>query len=229
MAKIFNTRIQNKRDTAANWESRNPVLLNGEMVLVDTSAGELRIKIGDGVKTYTQLPFTDEKVRTLITEKQNKTDNNLQTTSKDIVGAINEVKDNFTSHNHDDKYDEKGSADKALATANLYTDGKIDALIGEGASTTLDTIGEISKAIEDHKDVTDALNAAIGNKANASDLTSHTQNKSNPHGVTLSQLGVTLTLEQLNGLLERIATLETQVSALSAKLEKAVFLEDVSK
>lgn len=64
----------------------------------------------------------------------------------------------------------------ALNDAKSYTDKKIDAIVGEGASTTLDTIGEISKAIEDHRDVTDALNEAIGTKANASDLTSHTGN-----------------------------------------------------
>lgn len=52
----------------------------------------------------------------------------------------------------------------ALTSANSYTDLKVDAIMGEGASTTLDTIGEISKAIEEHQDVTDALNAAIGNK-----------------------------------------------------------------
>ena len=63
-----------------------------------------------------------------------------------------------------------------LNDSKSYTDKKIDAIVGEGASTTLDTIGEISKAIEEHQDVTDALNSAIGTKANASDLTSHTGN-----------------------------------------------------
>lgn len=67
--KTFSTRIKSKRDTSANWESANPVLLNGEKIIVDTSAGEVREKIGDGVKTYSQLPFTDEKIRGLITEK----------------------------------------------------------------------------------------------------------------------------------------------------------------
>ena len=60
--------------------------------------------------------------------------------------------------------DASGSASQALTSAKTYTDNKIDAIVGEGASTTLDTIGEISKAIEEHQDVTDALNAAIGNK-----------------------------------------------------------------
>ena len=61
-----------KKDTAANWTANNPVLLNGEIILIDTDNGELRAKVGDGVKTYTQLPFTDEILRNLITGKQNK-------------------------------------------------------------------------------------------------------------------------------------------------------------
>lgn len=81
-----------------------------------------------------------------------------------------------STHNHNDAYDTKGSATNALASANAYTDSKIDALVGDGASTTLDTIGEISSAIEDNQDAIDLLNSAIGNKANSSDLTSHTSN-----------------------------------------------------
>lgn len=61
--KTYNTRIKNKRDTSANWESKNPVLLNGEIAIVDTASGETRFKIGDGTKKYTQLPFQDEIMR----------------------------------------------------------------------------------------------------------------------------------------------------------------------
>lgn len=58
--KIFKTRIKQRRDTSANWESKNPVLLNGEVIIVDTANGETRTKTGNGTKTYTQLPFDDE-------------------------------------------------------------------------------------------------------------------------------------------------------------------------
>lgn len=81
-----------------------------------------------------------------------------------------------SSHNHAGVYDVSGAAASALTSANAYTDSKIDALVGEGASTTLDTIGEISSAIEDNQDAIDLLNSAIANKANATDLTSHTGN-----------------------------------------------------
>lgn len=61
--KTFNTRIKNKRDTSANWTSKDPVLLNGELIIVDTANGETRFKIGDGTKKYSQLPFQDEILR----------------------------------------------------------------------------------------------------------------------------------------------------------------------
>lgn len=70
--KEFLTRIKMKRDTSSNWTNNNPVILNGEMILIDTDSGELRLKIGDGVKTYTQLPFNDEALRNLIQSSYNK-------------------------------------------------------------------------------------------------------------------------------------------------------------
>lgn len=66
MARKFLSRIQNKRDTSANWTKNNPIILNGEIILVDTAEGELRVKIGDGTKTYKQLPFSDEVLKSLI-------------------------------------------------------------------------------------------------------------------------------------------------------------------
>ena len=99
----FNARIKLKRDTAVNWTVNNPVLLNGEIILIDTDSGELRAKVGDGTKTYTQLPFTDEILRNLITNKQNK----LTGTQGQIVG-----------------FDEDGNAiaqDKPVLYVNMTT------------------------------------------------------------------------------------------------------------
>lgn len=62
-----------------------------------------------------------------------------------------------------------------LDSAKSYTDTKISSLIN-GAPETMDTLKEVADAIAAHQDVTDALNAAIGTKANASDLTAHTKN-----------------------------------------------------
>lgn len=57
-----------------------------------------------------------------------------------------------------------GAAANALTNANSYTDGEIDT-------------------------VTELLEEGLATKADSSTLTSHTSNKSNPHGVTAAQVG----------------------------------------
>lgn len=64
--KSLNIKIKNRKDTSANWTSKNPVLLDGEIIIVYTDAGGVRLKIGDGTKTYTQLPFIDENILNTI-------------------------------------------------------------------------------------------------------------------------------------------------------------------
>ena len=70
--KMLNARVPHSRDTSANWTKYDPVLLDGEMVVVDTDAGEVRYKVGDGTKKYSQLPFDDEAIRSLINNKMAK-------------------------------------------------------------------------------------------------------------------------------------------------------------
>ena len=63
-----------------------------------------------------------------------------------------------------------------------YVDNKIAELVNS-APETLDTLGELAQAIKDNDSVVEALNSAIGNKANQSDLdttnTNVAQNASN--------------------------------------------------
>lgn len=67
--KIFNTRVRNKRDSVSNWTDKNPILLDGEVVVVDSTDGESRFKIGDGTKHYSELPFQDEYLQNEINNK----------------------------------------------------------------------------------------------------------------------------------------------------------------
>lgn len=66
--------FKHRRDTSSNWTTKNPIILDGEIILVDTSAGDIRVKVGDGTKHYSELPFLDEKInvgtayRALITD-----------------------------------------------------------------------------------------------------------------------------------------------------------------
>ncbi len=94
-------------------------------------------------------------------------------------------------------YDTAGSANNALASAKTYADNaattaannvKNDLLGGAGAA--YDTLKELGELITDNQDAIDVLESVASSKANASDLASHTSNKSNPHGVTMAQLGI---------------------------------------
>lgn len=67
--KEFKARLVNKIDTYANWTSNDPVLLKGEIAIVDvpTSTDVVQqepavlMKIGDGTKKFSELPWISAK------------------------------------------------------------------------------------------------------------------------------------------------------------------------
>ena len=161
MSKNINVRIALKRDTSANWTNHNPVLLNGELILVDTAEGQLRVKIGDGIKTYTQLPFMDEALRALITEVDN---NNSKVVLKDLInnaedevlGILNIVRLSQEEYN---SLAAAGTLDpKAIYMTEAANGGNTDELktyIDNADATTLNS----AKAYSDNADTT-ILNSA---------------------------------------------------------------------
>lgn len=99
IVKNIDARIKNKRDTAANWDKNNPVLLNGEIIIVDTSSGEVRTKTGDGIKNYKQLPFDDEAIKAQITSLSNSIpDVSKYVIAEDAGGIIDTVPETFGGH-----------------------------------------------------------------------------------------------------------------------------------
>ena len=62
-----------------------------------------------------------------------------------------------------------GSSDSVLEEAKAYTDSEIADLIN-GAPTTRDTLKEIADAMAENQTVVEALDAAIGTKANKTDI-----------------------------------------------------------
>lgn len=64
--KTLLAQIKQRSDTAANWTAKDPVISDGELIVVTTNAGEKRFKVGDGEKTFTQLPYADENILSKI-------------------------------------------------------------------------------------------------------------------------------------------------------------------
>ena len=50
-------RIKFRSDTAANWEANNPVLLSGEIGITTDGTQTQKIKVGDGLTAWTELPY----------------------------------------------------------------------------------------------------------------------------------------------------------------------------
>ena len=92
MSTTLNARVQSKRDTSANWTQNNPVLLDGEVIVVDTNSGDVRFKVGNGTSTYTQLPFQDEAIYNELNTKLTTPTGNqgqfLGFTANNVVGAV---------------------------------------------------------------------------------------------------------------------------------------------
>lgn len=88
------------------------------------------------------------------------------------------------SHTHsanDVGADSRGSAATALSEAKTYTDNAISDLIN-GAPTTRDTLKEISDLMDENASVVEALDAAIGTKANKTDIPTKVSQLENDSG-----------------------------------------------
>ena len=189
MSKNINVRIALKRDTSANWTNHNPVLLNGELILVDTAEGQLRVKIGDGIKTYTQLPFMDEALRALITEVDN---NNSKVVLKDLInnaedevlGILNIIRLSQEQYN---SLEAAGTLDpKAIYMTEADNGVNIDELktyIDNADATTLNS----AKTYSDNANAT-TLNSAktYSDNANATTLNSAKTYSDNADTTTLN-------------------------------------------
>lgn len=145
---------------------------------------ELNTKIVDEVTRAKSAEQTNaDAINAETTRAQN-----AEITKVDKTTTINgkALSSNITLSASDVGADASGSASDALAEAkeyandvytnsNLYTDEKIADLIN-GAPTTLDTLKEIADAMAENEIVVEALDEAIGTKANQTELDSHTGN-----------------------------------------------------
>lgn len=65
--------IKQRIDTTANWTSKNPVLLKGEIGFEITSTAEFKQKVGDGTSKWSELPYsylTPNEMKTEIKSNQ---------------------------------------------------------------------------------------------------------------------------------------------------------------
>lgn len=78
-------------------------------------------------------------------------------------------KPDLFSGSYNDLTDKPAIPSVAGLASESYVDSKVAALINS-APTTLDTLGEVATALQNNASTVEALNSAIGNKANKTDL-----------------------------------------------------------
>lgn len=207
-SKEFLTRIQMKRDTSSSWVVNNPVLLDGEVVIVDTDAGAVRYKVGDGTKKFTQLPFTDENMLNLVNNKQDKlTIDTLPTSGSSNPVASGGVKDyavpqtrtvngkplssNITLVASDIDADASGSAAQALMDAKSYTDAKVGtvestvAALSSNVASTYETQTDAAEKLQKAKDYADSVASGKADTNHRHDDRYYTETETNALLVSL--------------------------------------------
>ena len=85
MSKKLNVRVQNKRDTVTNWETNNPILLKGEMAIVQALNGSIKVKVGDGVTAFNDLAYISGDVDPSVVLKEH----NTSTSAHSNMGWLN--------------------------------------------------------------------------------------------------------------------------------------------
>ena len=133
------------------------------------------------------LRRANELLRESAEENRETAEGKRQAVYTEVMDKVNGFEDDLNAEIERSK----SAENKALTDANAYTDKEIANLVG-AAPELLNTIEELAQAIENHQDVTDALNEAIAKKANTSDLTSHVNNTSVHYSLS-SGNNVTLT------------------------------------
>jgi hypothetical protein len=77
--------VKHYRDSLENFDQANPILLNGQIVIIDGEDGQLYVKVGDGLTRFKVLPIYElilsselDNIRTtissLLEDKADKSD-----------------------------------------------------------------------------------------------------------------------------------------------------------
>lgn len=226
--KTINARAKNKRDTSANWTANDPVLLDGEIIIVDTADGEVREKIGDGIKTYTQLPFSDERLRNLLNDKLDKTATAADSTKLNGQESSYYAADSGVVHNAGDETINGNKTFSGIVTASEF-DGNLDWSNIQNAPAIPDLNNVVVYDETDTIEAADAIDADTlgGNSPSYYATKSSVDSVNTSIGTINSNIGsldsaMSTANSDIDALESSVGTLSTSVSEVqSGKLDKS--------
>lgn len=205
----INARLALRSDTSANWEKSTLVLLKGEPAIEITESGDFKIKYGDGVKTFPELPYatlTPNEISALIT------DGSIQSVSL-ASGTNNGTVKLTVDGKVTDNIAVKGLGSAAYTNSNTYAAASHSHLIANvtGLQTALDGKSATSHTHDDRYYTEAEINTKLAGKAN----TSHTHGSGDITSLDASKLTGTISIDRLPaGALERCVIVETDADRL---------------
>lgn len=122
--KILSTRIKQKIDTEANWIASDIILLLGEEAFVVDSIENptvIKLKVGNGVSSFADLPYTSANALDVLIEAKNK--DALKTLIAEVSGEV------IDSKFGDGLLLECGGADPTVDTQQFFDKNEVEDLI----------------------------------------------------------------------------------------------------
>lgn len=196
--KTLTTRIALKTDTTANWSASTLVLLKGEQAIEIPESGEYKLKIGDGVNIFKDLPYvamTPTEIKNLINSGAVQT---VSLSSGTNNGTVKLTVDGVAT----DNIAVKGLGSAAYTNSNAYaTAGHGHSISGvSGLQAALDSKSAVGHTHDDRYYTESEMNTKLAGKANSS----HTHGSGDITSLDASKLTGTINIERLPaGALER--------------------------
>jgi hypothetical protein len=166
------TRMQQRRGTATQWTTANPILAAGE---IGFETNTNKFKIGDGVNTWSALNYFANSAA--LTDLLDGAPDALNTLNElaaaigddaaffttvqnelDLKAALTDLQDHLA-----DSTGVHGIEDTSLLATKLYADSAVSAVIGTAAAN-LDTLGEIASAINNDADFHTTISNSLDSK-----------------------------------------------------------------
>lgn len=205
----LNTRIALKIDTTENWSNSTLVLLKGESAYEITESGAIKMKVGDGVKSFSDLSYvtmTPAEISSLITS------GTIQSVSL-ATGTNNGTVKLTVDGTVTDNIAIKGLGSAAYTNSGAYAPASHTHSIANvsGLQTALDGKAAKSHAHDDRYYTESEMNTKLAGKANSS----HTHGNGDITSLDASKLTGTISIDRLpTGALERCVIVETDADRL---------------
>lgn len=204
----LNTRLVICNDTTANWGTSEKVLLKGEYAIEFPENGEPKVKIGNGVDTFANLPYITNTPTEITSAINAAIEAKMHSHSnKSILDAITASFTTGLKKNYDAAYTHSTSAHApSNAQANVIETVKVNGTaltpsnkaVDVTVPTKVSQLQNDSKFITSYKNTTYTLGAPTG-ATNGNATVDLVDSDSNKKSVTIKGTGATTVTTDANG------------------------------